>query len=80
MNDTPHRLKIARTADGVGVNLNSNYRTLYFSNEMWAELFAMMSALRASPELRTLQNYEESIREPYTSHSPPSRVSLDDLA
>lgn len=75
---TEHRLKIARTADGVGVNLNSNYRTLYFSNEMWAELERMMQALRVSGAT-TVQNYSDPPSHSLTVN-PPSRVSLDDLA
>lgn len=78
MNDTPHRLKIARTADGVGVNLNSNYRTLYFSLAMWEELFNMMRTMRATGQ-STIQNYSDPPSHGLTVN-PPSRVSLEDLA
>ena len=62
MNDTPHRLKIALTLDGQGVNLWSNDRTLYFSNEMWRELLHMALHMQRT-NTPVMANFEEPKRE-----------------
>ncbi len=73
MNDTPHRLKIAFTDDGLGVNLWSNDRTLYFSLDMWGELRRMINAMDRTSE-RVIANFTEPTP---TRTSPPT---LEDLA
>jgi hypothetical protein len=80
--DVPHRLRISRTADGVGVTIHSNYRTLYFSNAMFDELSNMISTMRATG-VHTLQNYEDlPTRTPLHANTPvrAAKATLDDLA
>ncbi len=72
MNDTPHRLKIAFTLDGLGVNLWSNDRTLYFSLSMWHELLHMADMMEHA-NAQVMANFDE----PIPTRSPPT---LEDLA
>lgn len=77
MNDVPHRLKIAYTLDGLGVDLWSNDRTLYFSREMWGELLRMADTMECL-NMREMANFTE----PEPVHTPPTerRSTIEDLA
>lgn len=76
----PHRLSLMRSEDNLGVYLNSNGRCLYFDNDMWQELEAMMSSFRVTG-VRKMLNYEEQlpVRTPIHANIP-SKASLEDLA
>lgn len=81
MNDTPHRLKIAFTLDGLGVDLWSNDRTLYFSREMWGELLRMAEEMYRTNS-RVMTNFEEPepVRTPTVFPECPRKFDIGDLA